>query len=491
MAKKARNTESTASIKQAAYIKGFGDYLVRADEVLATLPEGDRYELTGILYSAYVGRFSHNSGNKGSFPIHWKAKQEKFGSASRFSQLNEALDWFTKVKGAIVGERAEEWTLTSRAKKLLAAYLDQGKQQHLPFVDMEDADRAFVDRENRPCRKPQGPISSKASNGSNTRFKAWELALNVYIDGDNLHSFLHAAKSRYHGRACPRGFEWAWKSWDAIEARGRDVLERRLGETIGQAGEFLRTAWVTKLEGFVVHQSYEETTSGRLLAQGVLNLQTCHREVRKACLPGHYDYDIECCHFALLASLAKRQGLLTPRIDAYVRDKKQIRREVQMASGGSYDDAKEIITALLYCATLSASPRGSIAQLVGTEGAARVCQLKPLADLYAELKEARAAILEAFRSEVERFGRITNAAGRRIATKGMRRSQLLSHILTGEESEVLKAIIAQHSADIVLLAHDGFVTTRPIDTAALVARIAKETGHTLSLSADTFPPAAA
>lgn len=491
MAKKAESNASTASIKQAAYNKGFGDYLVRADEVLATLPEGDRYELTGILYSAYVGRFSHNSGNKGSFPIHWKAKQEKFGSASRFNQLNEALDWFTKVKGAIVGERAEEWTLTSRAKKLLTTYLDQGKQRHLPFVDMEDADRAFVDRENRPCRKPQGPISSKASNGSNTRFKAWELALNVYIDGDNLHSFLHAATARLHGDECPRGFEWAWQSWDTIEARSRDALERRLSETIGQAGEFLRTAWVSKLKGFVVHQSYEETTSGRLLAQGVLNLQACHREVRKACLPGHFDYDIECCHYALLASLAKRQGFLTPRIDAYVKDKKQIRREVQMASGGSYDDAKKIITSLIYGAPLTASPKGSIAELVGTDAAARLCRLQPLTDLYAELKDARSVVLEAFRPEVERFGRITNAASRRIAAKGVKANKLLSHILIGEESEVLKAIIAQHSADIVLLAHDGFVTTRPIDTAALAARITKDTGHTLSLSTDTFPPAAA
>jgi len=387
MAAKARKNASAASIKDAAYIKGFGDYLVTVDEVLASLDEQDRNELTGILYSAHVGRFSHNSGSKGSFPIHWKAKQEKFGTASHFNRLNAALDWFTKIGGAVVGKSAEEWTLTARARKLLDGYLDTGKQQHLPFFDMADADRTFVDRENRPCRKPQSPIASKASNGTNTKFKTWELALNVYIDGDNLHAFLYAATARLHRKPCPRGFEWAWKAWDAFEAeRGSEALEVRLSETIGQAGEFLRTAWVSKLEGFVVHQSYEETTSGRLLAQGVLNLQTCHREVRKACLPGHYDYDVECCHFALLAGLANRQGFKTPRIDAYVREKNKLRREVQMTSGGSLQQAKDVLTSLLYCATLSDSPQGSVALNVGREGAARLCKLEPLVELYEEMK---------------------------------------------------------------------------------------------------------
>lgn len=490
MATKARKTATTASIKQAAYIKGFGDYLIGADPVLASIPERDQSELIGIIYSAHVGRFTHNSGNKGSFPIHWEAKQEKFGTASYFNKLNAALDWFTKVRGAAIGKRAEEWTLTARAKKLLSGFLDQGKQQHLPFFDMEDADRAFVDSEKRPCRKPQSPISSKASNGTNTKFKAWDLALNVYIDGDNLHAFLHAATARLHGDTCPRGFEWAWKAWDAIEAeRGNEALEVRLSETIGQAGDFLRTAWVSKLKGFVVHQSYEETTSGRLLAQGLLNLQTCHREVRAACLPAHYDYDIECCHFALLANLANRQGFETPRIDAYVREKNKLRTEVQMASRGSLQQAKDVLTSLLYCATLSDSPQGSVALSVGPEGAARLCKLKPLVDLYNEMKGARAAVLDAFAQEASRYGRITNAAGRRIPTKGARRSQLLSHILTGEESEVLKVAIANQSADIVLLAHDGFVTTQPIDKAALEAKILRATGHRLSLDCKPFPAA--
>lgn len=491
MAIRARKTVSAASIKLAERTRAFGDYLVTADEVFASLPEADRNPLAGILYGAHIGKFSHNSGQQGEFPIHWQPKQKKFGSAAHFDQLNKALGWFTKVRGAIVGKSAEGWTMTARAKKLLADYHDLGKQQHLPFYDLTDAERAFVDQDNRPCRKPQSPIASRTATNAATNFKPWNLPLNVYIDGNNLHAFLHAATARLHGDSCPRGFEWAWQSWDAIEAsRGPAALERRLSETIGQAAEFLRTAWVSKLKGFVVHQSYEETTSGRLLAQGLLNLQTCHREVRKACLPGHYDYDIECCHYALLASLAKRQGFQTPRIDAYVSDKKKLRREVQMASGGTYEDAKQIITSLIYGAPLTASPQGSIAELIGTQAAERLCRLQPLADLYVELKAARHSVLEAYRYEVERTGRITNAAGRRIPARGVKANQLLSHILTGEESEVLKVAIACHSEHIALLAHDGFVTTQPIDSAALLVRVEKQTGHKLSVSADVFPPAA-
>lgn len=490
---KKKTVPLSASIKHAEKTKAFIDFLSTSDEPsFKALPVIDQGPLSSLLYSVHIGNFSHNSGNRGSFPIHWEAKQEKFGTAGHFDRLNAAVRWFSKVRGAKIGESAEEWTLTNKAKKLLADYHDQAKKQHQLFFDLPDSSRQFVDREGKPCRKPQSPIASKASNGTNTKFKAWELPLNVTIAGHNLHAFLSAAEARYHGDPCPKGFEWAWNSWDEIEsASGAESLNIRISETIAQSAEFLKTAWVSKLKGFVVHQSYEESKSGRLVAQGILNLQNCHREIRQACLPGHYDYDIECCHYALLSNLAKRQGFTTHRINEYTRDKKKLRLEVQMATGGTLDDAKAIITSLIYGAPLTASPQGSIAQRVGVRGADRLLDLHTLAALNAELKEARAKVLEAHRSEVERTGRITNAAGRRIQAKGIKANKLLAHILTGEESEVLKVSIAFASAQIALLAHDGFVTVQPIDKAALVARIEKATGHKLSISCKPFAPSAA
>lgn len=492
-----RRPLSSASIKLAEQTQAFRDFLSTADTAFAALPQSDQNSLSGLLFQAHIGNFSHNSGEDDLFPIHWEAKQKKFGSAAHFDKLNATVGWFSKVRGAKVGTSAEGWKMTDKAKELLAEYHDQGKQQHLPFYDLPDSARQFVDREGRPCRKPQSPIASKASNGTNTKFKAWELPLNVTIDGNNLHAFLSAAEARFHGDSCPRGFEWAWKTWDDIEnSSDRDTLLLRLSETIAQAAEFLKTAWVSKLKGFVVHQSYEESTSGRLVAQGVLNLQNCHREVRQACLPGHYDYDIECCHYALLASLAKRQGFIAHRINEYISDKNKLRREVQMAIGGTLDnaktldDAKAIITSLIYGAPLTDSPQGSIAQRVGVKGAKRLLELHTLAALNADLKEARGKVLEAHRGEVERTGRITNAAGRRIQAKGVKANKLLAHILTGEESEVLKVSIAFTSAHIALLAHDGFVTTQPIDKAALSARIEKATGHKLSIACKPFAPPA-
>ena len=484
---------TAASIKDAERTQGFRDFLAAADEAFNAFPASGQNAIAGLLYKAHLGIFTHNSGVAGVFPIHWESKQRKFGSAASFDKLNNALGWFYKVHGAKIGESAEAWTMTARAKKLLADYHDQGKQQHLPFYDVPDASRAFVDQENRTCRKPQSPIASKAASGANTNFKVWDLPLNVYIDGDNLHAFLHAVSARYHGGKCPRGFGWAWSRWDEVEkSKGREGLERKLSETLGQASEFLRTAWASKLKGFVVHQSYEETDSGRLVAQGVLNLQSCHREVRKASLPSHYDYDVECCHYALLGSLARRAGMLTPLIDAYTADKQKLRIEVQMASGsgGSYDDAKAVLTSLIYGAPLTASPLGSIAARVGTKAAERIIKLQPLVDLHGELKAARDAVLATYKPEVQRTGRITNAAKRRIPAKGVHARKLLAHILTGEESEVLKVAIAYASADIVLLAHDGFVTTKPIDKAGLEARIEYATGHRLSIVCKQFAPAA-
>lgn len=482
--------QSPASLRFAERSKAIRDFIASRDQNFALLSESDQNHLASLLYQAHIGRFSHNSGNEGDFPIHWKPKQQKFGTAAHFNHLNDTLGWFSKIEGATVGQSAEVWNMSYKAKKLLQDFHDQGKQQHLPFYDLEDADRGFVDQDNRPCRKPQSPIASKAVNGSNTKFKSWSLPLNVAIDGDNLHAFLHAATARIHGDSCPHGFEWAWQAWDKLEAtKTPGQLSRRLSETIAQAGEFLRNAWVSKVKGFIVYQCYHETISGRLIADGVLNLQSCHREVRQAALPGHYDYDVECCHPALLASLAKRQGLQTPHIDAYVGDKKQLRGEVQMAiGGGSYDDAKSIITSLTYGAPLTSSPRGSIAAKVGQEAAARLCKVKPLADLNAEMKAAGKAVIESYRSEVERTGRLTNAANRRISAKGVKANKLLSHILTGEESEVLKVAIAYASANIVLLAHDGFVTAQPINTEELETRIKNSTGHRLTLKLTQFAP---
>tara|TARA_R100000935_G_scaffold48441_1_gene72953 strand:- start:621 stop:2126 length:1506 start_codon:yes stop_codon:yes gene_type:complete len=490
--KQATKRQTAASFRLAERSRSFRDFIATNDESFKELAEIDQNPIASLLYKAHVGGFSHNSEEPGEFPIHWKAKQEKFGTAAHFDYLNARLGWFQKVKGAKVGESAEAWTMTQRARKLLDAFHDKGRQQHLPFYDTPDNERGFVDQENRTCRKPQSPIASKASNSTNTNFKPWSLPLNVTVDGNNLHAFLYAATARLHGDDCPNGFEWAWKAWDDVEAtKGLDKLHMRLSETIGQAGEFLRNAWVSKLKGFVVHQCYHETDSGRLVADGILNLQSCHREVRKAALPGHYDYDVECCHYALLANLAHRQGFDTPHIDAYINDKRKLRREVQLTIGKphTYTTAKKILTALIYGAPLSSSLQASIAATVGREAATRLCMLKPLVDLHAELKAARSVVYESYRGEVERTGKITNAAGRRIVAKGVKANKLLSHILIGEESQVLKVAIAYASEHIVLLAHDGFVTVDPINAAELESRIRKHTGHKLSLAAEQFAPA--
>lgn len=502
MAKAKKNQQpkkqTAASLRLAERSRAFRDFIASCDEVFAALPEEDQNPLASLLYCSYIGKFSHNSGEPGEFPIHWRAKQEKFGSAAHFDHLNAKLGWFPKVRGAKVGKSAEAWTMSSKARKLLSDYHDMGKQQHLPFYDAPDSERGFVDQDNRPCRKPQSPIASKAANSTNTKFKPWSLPLNVTLDGNNLHAFLYAATARLHGDSCPTGFEWAWKAWDDIEAsRGAEKLEIRLSETIAQTAEFLRTAWVSKLKGFVVHQCYHETKSGRLVADGVLNLQSCHREVRKAALPGHYDYDVECCHYAFLANLAKRpseahpNGFETPHIDAYVADKRKLRNEVTMSIGGRGHeaDAKKVLTSLIYGAPLSASLQASIAVTVGQKAAERLCKLEPLAKLYDEMKGARKAVFALYRGEVERTGKLTNAAGRRIVAKDEKANTLLSHILQGEESEVLKVAIAYASEHIVLLAHDGFVTVQPIDTNELEARIRKQTGHNLSIAGEQFAPA--
>lgn len=491
-ARPSKRRSTPASISEARRSKSFRDFLSSKIKAFSKLQEDEQNALASQLYQAHIGYFTHNSEDKGVFPIHWKAKQEKYGNAARFDELNARLGWFKKVIRAKVGQSAEGWELTTKARSLLREYIDMSKQQHLPFYDMADRERGYVDNDNRTCRKPQGPIASKAVNGDNTNFRPWQMPTAVTIDGDNIHAFLHAVSARLHGDSCPKGFKWAWSAWDEIErTKGRDGLERRLSETIGQASEFLRNAWVSKLKGFVVYQRYTEARSGRLIADGVLNLQTCHREVRQAALSSHYDYDIECCHYALLANLAKRQGMATPKIDAYVTNKHALRNEMSLAAGrAAMGDIKAVLSALAYGSNLSSSPIGAVAKILGVNAARHLVELPQLKELHREVRAARAVVLESYRGEIERTGKMTNAAGRRVTASGQKANSLLAHILQGEESEVLKVAIAYASEHIVLLAHDGFVTTTPINRDELQGNIAKLTGHQLSLSESAFAAAA-
>lgn len=487
-AKKTR--QSTAGFQEQERTARFRSYLAEHSKEFAALPESDQNPLASLLYGAGIGRFTHNSGLAGEFPIHHEAKRKLFGSAANFDLINSAVQWFECTGGAVVGKRAASWKLTNCANSLIESYHEDGKQLMRPYNNRTDEDREIVSAGGLKCRKPRSVIASRTITNSSTGYKPMNMPINVYIDGDSLHFFLHAAKNRRFGGECPAGFEWAWALWaDYERERGAKALKARLEMVICQGSGILETTWRSNLSGFVLHQHYQESRSGRLVAKGLHDLQSSAREVRMACLPGHYDYDVDCCHYAILSSMAANPliNYPTPKIQSYIANKNQLRREVQMASGGSYSDAKRIITSLIYGAVFTVSERGEICQLIGKAGVKRLQALESLTGLRGELKGARDAVIESYRSEVERTGRITNPAGRSIQAKGVPANKLLSHILTGGEAQILKTCIGFASENIVLLAHDGFVTNEQINIAELEQKVAANTGYKVTYKEVIFP----
>ena len=82
-------------------------------------------------------------------------------------------------------------------------------------------------------------------------------------------------------------------------------------------------------------------------------------------------------------------------------------------------------------------------------------------------------------------GRIGNAAGIYV-TPGSK-SRNLCHGLQGVEVKALQAVVHAYGPDIVLLMHDGWVSTVSLDREDLEARIANATGFELKVEETQLP----
>ena len=87
----------------------------------------------------------------------------------------------------------------------------------------------------------------------------------------------------------------------------------------------------SQFPGHIAHH-YVQSRSGRLYASGI-NLQTCPRALRKAALRNRWDYDIACCHYAILTQMARRAGVICNCIDSYVADKRAVRQQAAEEAG--------------------------------------------------------------------------------------------------------------------------------------------------------------
>lgn len=223
---------------------------------------------------------------------------------------------------------------------------------------------------------------------------------------------------------------------------------------------------------------YREGSTGRINAQGH-SLQSMPGLVRSAALAGGWDYDISTCQWTILAQMASRFGINCPLTDAYIADKRTLRRKVSEGAGISLDEAKTCITALLFGAVVQQSEKamrlhpGDLVKDIKVQAALRLSKQPDFMALYAEIRRVGDAIVKAW---PRNNGRVFNDLHIKYSS-----GSKLAHLLQGAEAAALRAVVTQHQSNILLCVHDGWVTRERLDVDVLAGQIETTTGYRLRI----------
>ena len=237
--------------------------------------------------------------------------------------------------------------------------------------------------------------------------------------------------------------------------------------------------------GRVLHR-YMESDSGRLYALGAASLQNAPKVIRKAALSGRWDYDVENCHFAIAAQMAKKAGFQCVAIENYMAHKDEVRAEIADTIGISKDQTKTCLLAVMYGARTTTWHENAIPQAIGTGAARRLADFPLFANIANDVKLARVAILK--QHKLNRQGGLVNAFGKSIKADDYTPEQRLAHLIQGVEALALLTCIERHPGEIVLMQHDGFTAAKPLDVAALEQAIQTATGYVLTLEEKRVQP---
>ena len=236
--------------------------------------------------------------------------------------------------------------------------------------------------------------------------------------------------------------------------------------------------------GNVLHR-YVESDSGRLYALGGASLQNAPAVIRHAALSGRWDYDVENCHFAIAAQMAKKAGYQCVAIEHYMAHKKAVRAEIANTVGISISQTKTCLLAVMYGARATTWHENAIPQAIGDKAAA-LYALPLFANIANDVKLARAAILK--HHKPNRQGGLANAFGKSIKASDYTPEQQLAHLIQGVEALALLACVERHPGEIILVQHDGFTAAKPLNVAALEQAIQTATGYALALEEKLVQP---
>lgn len=415
--------------------------------------------------------------HEGFMSFHHKELAQQFGG--QFKAINARLK-FLDVKDTWRFDKEAKATDTFTKGYRFSPVVEESRKR---FLAKKVAQKSgLIDAIGTGVRTPPKPVASTDAAGVPTT--RWRVA----NGGDSLSLVpVNIEALRFLQRDLAKKIA----TWESTGQAPRDLLMEYPGldYLVGlheDTAKIIRMAY-TDVAGLgnVMHR-YVESDSGRLYATGGASLQNAPALIRKSALSGRWDYDVENCHFAIAAQMARQAGFPCVAIENYMAHKKDVRAEIAKTIGISTTQTKTCLLAVMYGARTTTWHENAIPQAIGTDAARRLADFPLFANIATDVKLARAAILKM--RKPNRQGGLANDFGKSIKADEHSPEQRLAHLIQGVEAKTLRACIELHPGEIVLVQHDGFTATKRLDLAALELAIQTATGYALRLEEKLVQP---
>ena len=438
-------------------IKGYQDW-----------SEKQQWHMAKLVWEEGLKRREHRR-KDGHITIGYQELERHFGRGG-FAKMNTALDifdattnWHWREGSQSKRNATRAYRLTDHVSTLKEQYLKPRKDAltRLIYLDNRDGFRALKSA-------PNSIAAKEDDDDFGVTATAWRNAKPI----NRIPVDLNLLKELYEylGRMLkPKNLAQG----DIFLMADVEDIERRL-EWVGQLIKLAQTDVADR--GFIIHR-YAECKTGRLYASGV-SLQTAPRLIRKAALHGLWDYDIENCHFAIFDQLAAKYGYGALAVRDYLNRKQQVREGIATRVGIKVEQAKMVLLALMFGARTTERPENAIPREIGLAAAKKLYRDSEFSAIVNDVKLGRDVILKAW---PKRHSTLLNDMNKPVKLTA-RPEVKMAHIIQGIEAKAIRTAISTSPDEIVLLMHDGFVSTRPVDVALVERKMFEATGYRLQLS---------
>jgi len=396
--------------------------------------------------------------NPESFWMEHKELERAFGRHG-FKEANERLELIHLIKvGSSYTGNASEYQLDIKAEEIIKE-VDKRKVRGTLITLIDGAGRKV-----RKLRKAL--VSKNAKEVTATFWNKEELPQTVSVDLKALNSLsdkLERLLENNYNDLFPINIDKP----ERIYKYARKVIREAHTEVAGKG---------------VITQRHNLATTGRLTAVGV-NLQGSPRPVRHAALTGLWDYDFENCHYSIIYQMAKQYGLECGHIANYMENKKRIRKQLtQDVEADDIQQIKDALIAIIYGAPASSSDRGSIVKKIfkgDVDKGKRLIKHKLFREIHSDVIKARSLVLSKWKASNRNT--LINQCSLGISINA-KPNERMAHLIQGVEAYMLRIALRCYPDEIVLLIHDGFVSTRRLDRKQIISAILDNTGYEMDLS---------